>query len=561
MGDTSLSAEAARLVVRATVGGKSVDNVAITSKSTSSLNIPPNAFRYAVSSSDSARRFFLYVNDCAASSGLASDCDPNQNPANAVDVQLTINLASWGLPAGTVVPVTIAGANSMGEVQQLAVISPSGTVSVFSPTASTMLITGHLSGQQGVTVLATTDDATISPGATTNGGFLGVSTSSSADHTNTQVALLRFSIPSTATPSALTSAILELTLATPPSEKVILTVFGAACNTAWSEGSVSWSSAGAFAVNSSIPMNAQITRLAQNFQYIDATTTVVGHITVLPSMAAGQVLRIDVADYAASCAGKAITLSISRRLRNPLYTGNVVGNIAADTLSNGASVQFYSGEATTGVPQLRLLSSTSLATGVMSLSVPGSAAATPAGRKLLQGGPTSSSVAAVSSTLSRVLAVPVTVAVASYSIYFEVTIQGLPYTNYVSQTQQTALLAAMSDDLSEPMAKDVRNNAPLPFAGPVWSGDLSQSRLPPPAPDSFMSRSLRFTSRPASPRPVPPPPLGFSPIPTTTPPTVVLPWQRATSRACSKTLERSSGRCAPPSPGRRARRSPRSPPL
>lgn len=78
MGDTTLSAEAARLVIKATVNGKNVDSTAVTTKSTSALNVPPAAFRLSVSTSDTARRYFLFINDCAATSGVASDCDPSQ---------------------------------------------------------------------------------------------------------------------------------------------------------------------------------------------------------------------------------------------------------------------------------------------------------------------------------------------------------------------------------------------------------------------------------------------------------------------------------------------------
>ena len=70
MGDTTLSAEAARLVLKATVGGKAVD--VVTPSGSTPPGLPPNAFRYSVSSRDSTRRYFLYVNDCVASSGSSS---------------------------------------------------------------------------------------------------------------------------------------------------------------------------------------------------------------------------------------------------------------------------------------------------------------------------------------------------------------------------------------------------------------------------------------------------------------------------------------------------------
>lgn len=219
-----------------------------------------------------------------------------QNPGNAIDVQLTLSLG-WNLPPGTLLPVTVAGANSMGEVQALVPIQPGGIVNIFCPASSTVLLTGQLAGQQIVMPLQNTDDAVITPSQPNNGintNLLTVSTSASADHTNTNVARMRFTIPSSATPTALTAAILELTVATPPTTKMIFTVFGSACNTFWNENTISWTSAGSFAVNSSFNPKQQITSLGQNFMYMDSTTVVAGHITVLPTMAPGTVLRIDV---------------------------------------------------------------------------------------------------------------------------------------------------------------------------------------------------------------------------------------------------------------------------
>lgn len=39
------------------------------------------------------------------------------------------------------------------------------------------------------------------------------------------------------------------------------------------------------------------------------------------------------AQYVSTCPGRTVTLSIGRRLRNPAFTGNVIGNIASDDLS------------------------------------------------------------------------------------------------------------------------------------------------------------------------------------------------------------------------------------
>lgn len=295
-----MSAEAARLVFKSCSGDKSLDNVTLT-RSRSLQTVPPNAFRTSVSSRDSARRYFLFVNDCAASSGVAADCDPDSQPANAADVSLTLNLNSWGLPAGTVLPVTVAGPNSMGEVSQLAVLSAAGQITVAAPSSSVVLVTAQATGTQSVSVVTATDDAVIAPtnpGGNNNGATLDVCTSATADHSTTRVSLLKFPIPASAANGGLTAAILELTLAASPAQTTILTILGAACDTAWSENSVTWTSAGAFAVNTSIPLNSAITSLTQNFAYIDQTTAVAGHLTVPAGAAVGTVFRVDIADCA-----------------------------------------------------------------------------------------------------------------------------------------------------------------------------------------------------------------------------------------------------------------------
>lgn len=245
-------------------------------------------------------------------------------------MQLSVNLASWGLPPGTLLPVTVAGANSMGEVQALAPILPGGIVNIFAPAASTVLLTGQLSGQQVVQVLQTLDDAVITPSNPSSGfnsNFLTVSTSSSADHSNTMVSLLRFQMPQSATSTALTAAILELTVAQAPSSKMVLTVYGSACNTFWNENTISWNTAGTFAVNGSFNPKQQITSPAQNFMYMDSTTVVAGHITVPPGTPQGTVLRIDVQEVrrrregeaaAPAAGGRVVPSRLTARLALPV---------------------------------------------------------------------------------------------------------------------------------------------------------------------------------------------------------------------------------------------------
>lgn len=155
------------------------------------------------------------------------------------------------------------------------------------------------------------------------------------------------------------------------------------------------------------------------------------------------------------CPGQSVTISIHRRLRNPLYVGNVVGNIPADDLSGGASVSFYSAESTAGQgPQLRLLLATSLATGVMSASLPGRAASTPAGRRALAAD--TDSQATVSAALAQALGLPVVVTVASYSLSADLLIQGLTLDRYQQSVGvQTAIQEGIGADISDPESSNV----------------------------------------------------------------------------------------------------------
>lgn len=107
-------------------------------------------------------------------------------------------------------------------------------------------------------------------------------------------------------------------------------------------------------------MTTAITSVTQNFAPADeATSSLVGHVTVTANATAGTRFAVDIADYVSQCAGGSITLTIARRFRNGLYTGNAAGPVPADTLSGGAMVQFASKESTDTArrPVLRLLQS------------------------------------------------------------------------------------------------------------------------------------------------------------------------------------------------------------
>ena len=69
VGDSTLSAEAARLIIAAAGGAKTLDTTTVTVPSSTPNGLPANNFRVSAATHDRTRRYFIYVNDCGSSSG------------------------------------------------------------------------------------------------------------------------------------------------------------------------------------------------------------------------------------------------------------------------------------------------------------------------------------------------------------------------------------------------------------------------------------------------------------------------------------------------------------
>ena len=215
--------------------------------------------------------------------------------------------------------------------------------------------------QQTVTTLTATDDAYISAGtagspapASTNYGgasTINVGTSPTSNHANTAIALFQFQLP--ASVAGLTTALLQLTLASVPASSMVNIVLSPNCGPSqtWFEGSVTWSSASFIVLsNFSSGLSTAITSVSQNFVKMDpAEVTITGHLSAgVTGDAAGTLKSVDVTPFVASCAGSSyVTFAVVRRMRNSAYTGNTWGAIPADSLSNGAVASFCSKESTT----------------------------------------------------------------------------------------------------------------------------------------------------------------------------------------------------------------------
>lgn len=462
VGDTTLSAEASRLVIKAAGGGKT--QFPYTVNPTSIAIGPANNFRTVAVTGDATRRYVTYVNDCSASTGNPADCAGGAaGTPNATDVLLTIDLSSWGVPVGTLVPVSLAAAGSMGEVSALVPVSPTGTITALSPSGSVLMATVPASTMvQSVVSVLPSADTSLGPqssSALASSYALTVSTSNTANHATTSVAMLNFPVPVAAGSAALTSAILELTVSAVPSADMPMSVFGVGCNGAgWNGQPTTWAAA-PYAINTSLPMTAALTNLAQNFIAVTPNTMFIGHITVPASAAVGQVFRTDVTDYAAACAGKSATVVVVRRLRNPLYTGNAAGNIAADALSGGASVSFYSVEAGVSPPTLRLLTTApAVATGMLSAA----ATSGTSGRHLLAAQSTLTTLAnAVATAVPGMQPNGVTVSVTGYTLTIDIVLQGISFGTFQAGQASNiglyhnAFMQGMAQDLSDPVVSNI----------------------------------------------------------------------------------------------------------
>lgn len=118
---------------------------------------------------------------------------------------------------------------------------------------------------------------------------------------------------------------------------------------------------------------------------------------------------------------------------------------------------FYSGEATNPLlqPAVRLLTSVSVSTGVMSVSVPGASAATPAGRRLLAG--TADNLVAAEAAISDVLRIPVNITIPSYALYIEILMNGVRADAYVNAPNllHSEVLRGIAEDLTEPDQENI----------------------------------------------------------------------------------------------------------
>ena len=301
IGDTTLSAEAARLVINAMAGGFTLETVSAPAYSVDTYvhpwvfveaspnkNIPALASPAVAVSNDGRRRRLVFVNDGGNPTDSAATA-----PYVAYPLTATFQIAPWAVPATAALVYNCAAAGSMGEVCGIALDSSSllgaitgatiangyyNTITVVAPAYSTNVIVAPIIAQTEVDQLAIAD-TTVYAGAnlgSTIGGrasSLTVSTSITATHDATCVSLIKFNVSSA---SATLTAVLEVTVATAPSQDMVLSVIGLSpfdtTALAWQESTLTWSGAADFLTTPTVIVNSPVNNFVRAHAALPAST-------------------------------------------------------------------------------------------------------------------------------------------------------------------------------------------------------------------------------------------------------------------------------------------------
>lgn len=353
VGDTTASAEAARIVIRRIQGSRPL--LACTFKSN---NIGSSDYRTCLTVVSSNQYDILLVND-ASDSKTASTAD------KPYTFDLSMNLGPLSVPSGAVVMVIEFSRDSStvshtyhGEISDIISLDASLNVSHYVPIGAVMSFSITRSPQVAV-ALPTVDDTYVAAGrwfsssAFSTSSVLKVGTSATFNHSSTNVAALQFNIPSNYKNANF--IVLELVVASMTGHnESISSVVGTSRASSWSAGSLSWKSA-SYALRT--PVNVSYVNKV-SYDFVDfGSVDMLGHVTVNPSDAVGTTKRIDVTEFVKSATYTNIEIFIARRVRNNVFrkSSTSSADFPADDLNGGQSVSFYSSRYSdvTRRPQLR----------------------------------------------------------------------------------------------------------------------------------------------------------------------------------------------------------------
>ena len=417
IGDASLSGETMAQMAPYLTGGKPLLTCA---PPTSYTNFGGYLFCVTVQdNSTGTNRYHMILNNdyngLGSSGGSASD--PTSPAPSGQAFALTVDFAGIaGVSASSYAIINeVSSPSYFGEISDFISFQTRGSRQVTHtvPAFATIRITVPQNAQQQV-VLTSTGSATLAAGANAaknygGSSYLTVATSTAASHESTSVAIVEFDLTgNTAASMASQMAILELTVAsaTANHEASVLSVVGInPCAGAWSESTITWSGA-KWVLNTPTGV---IGAIVNNFVKLGPQpgagpgNAFVGHITV-NAADAGVAKRVDVTPYVRSAAAGGMTkvaFLVARRFRTngvcvgssgcpnacvagvcTSGPGNAAGPLPADDLDAGASVSFFSDDATAaqGQPTLRILADATITGDItppttnMCGSAPGAAA-------------------------------------------------------------------------------------------------------------------------------------------------------------------------------------------
>jgi len=266
--------------------------------------------------------------------------------STANPVNLSVNLAALNLPATNKVLLEEVSENAYGGgvlwTNVGAIQSSLGT----QPAYSAWLLTIPNGAQQAEQIITAMDNAQVNDGTNDNMNYGGATTMIVRNNpTNTasrSVAFMKFQLP-TNNPNSLQFALLSLHASTASLNSNVQVHVYALTNTAWSQGTITWSNAPN--LKSNIPAGTMITNAVGQGQ--GTSLFIVGQLVVTSNSTSEKL--IDVTSYLRSQTNSMVSFLVSQ---DPRWDVTLPSLAVGDTQPDGISITSTAGD--TG-PRLRLV--------------------------------------------------------------------------------------------------------------------------------------------------------------------------------------------------------------
>jgi hypothetical protein len=359
IGDTTLSGEAARLIVDKVQGSKPLKECTLTFTLGSSATALSSIYRNCLSIQDTTMYHLLVVNDASDAASPAT-VDLSYNFETFI-----MNLAPLGIALGSVAIMSQVSRSPAthyvyhGEVSEVVSLASSLALSLLHPVPAGGILSISIPFKaQKTSTLSPHDDTYVSAGInvgrtiTSTENTFKVGTSITNNHQSTNVGILQFTIPQ-ARAIVANKILLEIYVSNVDSTTLdsysTSTVLGYKQSSVWATGSVAWttltSTTPAALLNT--PTTILLEKVSDDFVKFDnPALDIISHVTVNPTDL-NIVKQIDVTKFvqAAIANGDAnVAIIIARRVRRNSFLLVGTTNAAADDLNSGISVAFYSSE-------------------------------------------------------------------------------------------------------------------------------------------------------------------------------------------------------------------------